>query len=1179
MSNKRKQLSNPFSTGGGGVLFEAHVQASFVALMLTGGYAPCLPSWPIKKIKLQGKFEGYDTDDLIVFVEKEDGNQGRKLLGQIKHSISITEGDRLFSEVIQAAWNDFNNPRLFTKGRDVIALITGPLSATDINDVRTILEWARHSDNSSEFFGRINLAYFSSHQKQTKLKTFRAQLKKANRGNEVSDAELYDFLKHFHLLGYDLDVKAGVVLSLLHSLIGQYSPENVQALWAQLINEVQSANKNAGTITTDTLPDDFLTAFKVRSYETIPADLSQSQIPYTKPDWNQHKYASELASANLVGSWNEKFTADVQIASQLAKENYPSWIAKIREVLQQPESALFLKNGVWSVVKREELWRELGPRLFDDHLELFKQCASAVLKEKDPQFDLLREERFAASLRGKVLKHSYQLRKGLAESLALIGNNHDVLNHCSADKRESIAALIVREILHNADWVLWGSLNDLLPLLAEAAPEEFLSAVETALQQTSCPFEELFSQEGHGVTGRNYMTGLLWALETLAWEELYLVRVSVILGELATHDPGGNWINRPSHSLITIYLPWLPQTTATIDKRRVALLSLQKEFPEVAWKIILSLLPNQQQTSTGSRKPIWRKTILPEWKPEISNKEYWEQVQVIVNIAIEMASQDVKKLDEIIDHLDHLPLPSLEKVLDILASDTITARPESERVGLWNDLMKFTTRHKRFAGAKWAMPSDLVSKIEVIAKQLEPKNLTALNQRLFNGRDFDLYEESENWEEQRKKLEAHRQQAIKAIVESYGVDAVIQFADTVESPSNVGYSLGIVAEAETDLIILPKLLESKSNKIVQFTGAYVSSRYWNQGWTWVDKINMTNWSTVQKAQFLVCLPFTVETWRRTERLLGEAENAYWNKVSVNAFQSDSQLDIAIDKLIKHGRPCAAVNCLYKNLHDKQPLDKRLTIQALLLAVSSNEPSYDMDYYFVVEIIKALQNDPDTNPDDLFRVEWAYLGILDEYHEAAPKLLEQRLADDPSFFCEVIRLVFRSKNEMQLATEPTKQQQDIATNAFNLLTKWKTPPGSQKDGTYSSKALTAWLEHVRSACAESGHIDVAMSMVGNVLIHTPPDPDGLWIHHSAASVLNAKDAKKMRDGFQMALRNLRGAYWVDPECKEERELAANYKGKAEAVEAAAYHRLATALRELAASYERDINRRTSGDETD
>ncbi|MDD5461533.1 MAG: hypothetical protein PHG00_07855 [Methylococcales bacterium] len=136
-----KNLSNPFSTGGGGPHFEAHVQASFVALMLTSGFAPCLPCYPITKIQLQAKFAEYGTDDLIVFVESSDSGQEHKMFGQIKHSISITEKDKMFGEVIQAAWNDFNNTSLFTRNSDVVALITGPLSATDIGDVRTILEW------------------------------------------------------------------------------------------------------------------------------------------------------------------------------------------------------------------------------------------------------------------------------------------------------------------------------------------------------------------------------------------------------------------------------------------------------------------------------------------------------------------------------------------------------------------------------------------------------------------------------------------------------------------------------------------------------------------------------------------------------------------------------------------------------------------------------------------------------------------------------------------------------------------------------------------------------------------------------------------------------------------------------------------------------------------------------
>lgn len=213
MKKTDKQLSTPFSTGGGGGHFEAHVQASFVALMLTGGFAPCLPCWPISKIKLQGKFVGYATDDLIVFVEKADNSEKRKILCQIKHSIDIAEKDPVFGEVIQAAWIDFNNASLFSRGKDAIALITGPLIATDVNDVRTILEWARGSENADEFINKVDLIRFSSKSKKRKLQAFKTNLINANEGKPVSDDILFEFLRHFHLLGYDLDIKTGVTLS------------------------------------------------------------------------------------------------------------------------------------------------------------------------------------------------------------------------------------------------------------------------------------------------------------------------------------------------------------------------------------------------------------------------------------------------------------------------------------------------------------------------------------------------------------------------------------------------------------------------------------------------------------------------------------------------------------------------------------------------------------------------------------------------------------------------------------------------------------------------------------------------------------------------------------------------------------------------------------------------------
>lgn len=275
MCNAKKQQSNPFSTGGGGGSFETRIQAAFIVLMLTGKISPCLPAWPIVKLKLQGHYAGYSIDDFIAFVQCPHNDNEAKLLAQIKHSISITEGDTVFGEVIQAAWHDFNNSSIFTVGIDSLALITGPLSATDIQNTRIVLEWARHSENEKEFLEKVSMSNFSSDAKRNKLQVFRVHLKTANGGIDVSDEQLWSFLRGFHILGYDLDTETGVCLSLIQSLIAQSASENPAHLWSRIIDVVQSYNQDAGTISLNNIPDDIRQSFIERQNINWNADIKK----------------------------------------------------------------------------------------------------------------------------------------------------------------------------------------------------------------------------------------------------------------------------------------------------------------------------------------------------------------------------------------------------------------------------------------------------------------------------------------------------------------------------------------------------------------------------------------------------------------------------------------------------------------------------------------------------------------------------------------------------------------------------------------------------------------------------------------------------------------------------------------------------------------------------------------
>ena len=468
------------------------------------------------------------------------------------------------------------------------------------------------------------------------------------------------------------------------------------------------------------------------------------------PEWAQGTDAAELAIAELLGAWNEKSDADMAVVEKLSKKAYGEWIEKIREIVHRPGTPLTQSDGVWKMVARYEGWYELGPKLFDEHLDRFREIAVSVLRERDPRFELPSDQRYAANIYGKVLSHSDMLRRGLAESIALLGSHPKALGSCSFGKAEGTATLIVREVLASADWVLWASVNHLLPLLAEAAPQEFLDAVEKTLTRDPCPFDMVFSQESSGIGGWNYMAGLLWGLETLAWDADYLNRVVVILGELAARDPGGNWGNRPANSLSTILLPWLPQTCAPVTKRQTAIANLLKEVPDVGWKLLLALLPDTHQVSSGSHKPAWREIIPESWSPEVTNQEYWEQELAYAQLAISAAKQNVSKTTQLIEHVPHLPTPALNAILDHLRSDDIVTLPDRDKLELWDQIVNLVSRHRRFAKADWAMNSNLVNEMDEIAQRLAPKASFYRHQRLFSDRDFELYEEKGSYDEQQR---------------------------------------------------------------------------------------------------------------------------------------------------------------------------------------------------------------------------------------------------------------------------------------------------------------------------------------------------------------------------------------------------------------------------------------------
>ena len=891
------------------------------------------------------------------------------------------------------------------------------------------------------------------------------------------------------------------------------------------------------------------------------------------PPYATWETAALFAQAGLAGKWDGNNLADQSALEQLLGKEYGEWIERLRLDAVRSDSPLIQIDEKWRFIARGEAWNALGKRITDADLERLEETAVTVLGERDPKFDLPKGERFGAGIHGKQLEHSRILREGLAETLALVGSRSEALSSCSLGKPDTLAAQTVRRLLEGAPWGRWASLNLVLPLLAEAAPGAFLESVELALKDLdNSPFHDLFAQEGGGVLGgENYLTGLLWALETLAWPSELLVRVAVSLADLASIDPGGNWANRPSNSLADVFLPWHVQTCASIEKRKVAVQAVLDEHPKIGWELILGLLPHSHGFTTGTHRPTWRSYISGDWSDTVLMSEYWEQITVYTEVAIDLARSDTEKLVELIDRLSTLSAPAQENLLEHLVSEEVLTLPSAERSVIWEKLGNLVRQHRTFADARWAMPADTIAKIESVANTLAPETPEMKYRHLFSGRDFDLFDREGEYEEQRKRLNRTRQEAVQTILNEGGVRAALNFASNVAAAYEVGHALGGIGSKGIEAEILPSLLVAEGEIEKRVVSGYVWARFWGAGWAWVDQMLGNDWNNLEKSGFLALLPFEEAVWSRVEHQIGqESAKIYWSNVVPNPFGPDRDLTLAIEKLMQVGRIPEAVLCVYRTTFGETTFKDELAVRALLALLETQERTAQVDPNQVVDIIKRLQESPAAGSNALFKIEWNFLPWLDFSSPGSPVTLEKYLASDPAFFAEVIALVFRSKHEDENSAPPNERTQNMARNAYTLLREWKTCPGTLPDGTLDSGIFRGWLKQAVRMTEETGHGKVAQTQVGQVLAYAPPDPDGLWIHQAVAAALNERTADEMRSGFIVEIFNQRGTYGFTSG-EEERELAQLNREKADALDQNGYWRFATAMRNVAAIYERDAER--------
>lgn len=901
-----------------------------------------------------------------------------------------------------------------------------------------------------------------------------------------------------------------------------------------------------------------------RSLVSLRRSLSISPVRQ-RPSWAKGNEAKDIAPLVLIGSWDTAHPSDQSVVAELGGRDY----AKIERSLQFPsdvEDPPFVRAGNrWQLTSPIDAWALLSPALTTEDLNQWRTVAVRVLSEGDPAATLSVDDRLMASLRGVQRDFSTSLRSGLARSAALMASAEGQAPDGATWQLQADA--LVRDVLGDgSDASRWASVDDVLPLLAEASPQVFLSAARRGVAGKEPPLKALFADTESGFWGSHSPhTGLLWALELLCWPEDYVAEACEVLARLAEIDPGGRLSNRPADSLRRVLLPWYPQTAAPLDLRREIVSELARRHPAVGWRLILGLLPQHFDSSHPSYRPLFR-----DWRSqgsEVSFRERLAATHQLVDVALARLRTELTHWSEFVPVLANLPPDDFNRCLSEFEKVDVAAVPTEVRQSTWIALSELTSRHRQFPTAQWALPEEWLLKIDASAASWEPEDLPQRHAKLFDWHPDLPGTDKFDHEEYERKLAEERRAIVSVAMAHNGVTGLSALIKDAPVPGIVGASIADVAGDSVVDEILPLLGED---------GALgVAARGWvvrmsdSGGSAWVEEMleRAAELLEIPRVRLYLALPSIPEVWQAIDREPARVRDQYWQATGSFGVAVDDVPDL-VERLIEHRRPWSAVQLLALHLHRRDEEVPAPLIAKTLRAAAGpdiDEPHSQALLDYELGVLLDRLDAAGASSEELLEFEWLFFPVLQ--HTRVPRTLYRALSHEPQLFVELVTAAFRAEDDPPTnGAEASANEVARARQAYMVLREWRQPPGLKEEGTIDARGLAEWIAEARARLSDAGRLKIGDECLGQVLSGSPPGADGIWPAEAIRDLLEDLESESLERGLEIGKFNSRGvtSRGVFDGGKQERALATQYEEWARKV-MVRWPKTGRLLREMAESY--------------
>ncbi|MEX2374591.1 MAG: helix-turn-helix domain-containing protein [Dehalococcoidia bacterium] len=901
-----------------------------------------------------------------------------------------------------------------------------------------------------------------------------------------------------------------------------------------------------------------------------------------RPEWaREERIARALIPMTLIGAWHTRSSADCEVISTLADRPYSDVEDAIAELLQLDDSPVWSVRQYRGVTSKIDALYALSRFVTEQQLSDFLLIAEYVLSESDPALDLPEDQRWAAGIYGKLRDHSAALRNGVCETLVVLAVHGDALFRdrlgFGAGAR---VALVIRRLLTPLTLEKLLSQDRDLPNYAETAPDELLSLLEADLRQQEPEVLGLLKPVSSGLFGGCPRTGLLWALECLAWKPQNLGRVCTLLAQLSRTPIDDNWANKPIASLQAIFRSWMPQTSASLDDRIKTLEMLVRRFPDIAWQICIDQFSPGSRVGSYSYRPRWRSDASGSGRP-VSGKERYKFARTALTLAIGWESHDEETLGDLVERIQMMaPEDEAEvwELIDAWAESTTAERPKAalrERIRRY----AFTRRGKR------RDLDDLTRKRARAAyERLAPADPTVRHAWLFENQWVDesaeeLEDEDLNLTKREERVHGLRSNAMTDIWTAKGLEGVLALLDASKAPGVVGYYLGSRAADETEAVeVLRKIVALEDDHGPSFDallGGFIQSLNTDIRGTVLTRL-VGESTNEQAVRIFRCAPFRAETWRLLDKQEPAVRDRYWQEVDPRLGRfTEAELTELLDRLLDAHRPRAAVHAAHLDWTKVETSRLKRLLTSVGTDGGEAPGSYRLDPYDISSALKEL-NTRGVTRDEMAQLEFMLITALDRSEHGIPNL-ERQLAESPALFVQAIALAYRRNDSGEDPPGWTVNDPDrraaVATAAHHLLEHFKRIPGTTADGSIDEEALRTWVLEARRLCVEHGRAEVGDQRIGQLLSGAPSDEDGLQPCRAVCEVMEWVASEDIGTGFHIGIINSRGVVFRGPGGDQERALAETYRKSAIRL-AHEYPYVSAVLEGVAVSYDRDAEREDS-----